>query len=62
MSLKVLRPDNGKMMKLVKYELVDEIPNTESSGTYKDIDHNHILITNNMADLKASNSGEQVSG
>lgn len=62
MSLKVLRPDNGKMMKLVKYELVDEIPNTESSGAYKDIDHNHILITNNMADLKASNSGEQVSG
>lgn len=62
MSLKVLRPSNGKMMKLVKYELVDEIPNTESSGAYEDIDHNHILITNNMADLKASNSGEQVSG
>lgn len=62
MSLKVLRPSDGKMMKLVKYELVDEIPKTESSEAYKDIDHNHILITNNMADLKASNSGEQVSG
>ena len=62
MSLKVLRPSDGKMMKLVKYELVDEIPKTESSEAYKDIDHNHILITNNMADLKASNSDEQVSG
>ena len=62
MSLKVLRPSDGKMMKLVKYELVDEIPKTESSEAYQDIDHNHILITNNMADLKASNSDEQVSG
>ena len=62
MSLKVLRPSNGKMMKLVKYELVDEIPKTEGSEAYKDIDHNHILITNNMADLKASNSDEQASG
>ena len=62
MSLKVLRPSDGKMMKLVKYELVDEIPKTESSEAYKDIDHNHILITNNMADLKASNPDEQASG
>ena len=62
MSLKVLRPSDGKMMKLVKYELVDEIPKTESSEAYKDIDHNHILITNNMADLKTSNSDEEVSG
>ena len=62
MSLKVLRPSDGKMMKLVKYELIDEIPKTESSEAYQDIDHNHILITNNMADLKASNSDEQVSG
>ena len=51
MSLKVLRPADGKMMKLVKYELVDEISSTESSEAYRDIDHNHVLITNNMDSL-----------
>ena len=51
MSLKVLRPSDGKMMKLVKYELEDAATISESSGAYKDIDHNHILITNNMNGL-----------
>jgi len=62
MSLKVLRPSDGKMMKLVKYDLVDAVDTSTSGGTYKDIDHNHILITNNMADLQASNPDEQASG
>ena len=62
MSLKVLRPSTGKMMKLVKYELENEVPKTESSEAYKDIDHNHILIPNNMNALEASSSGGEVSG
>lgn len=51
MSLKVLRPADGKMMKLVKYELADAATISESSKAYRDIDHNHVLITNNMDSL-----------
>lgn len=62
MSLKVLRPSDGKMMKLVKYELVNGVASSTGTNNYDDIYHNHTLIVNNMADLKTSNSGEQVSG
>lgn len=55
MSLKVLRPSDGKMMKLIKYELADGVDETENDKvTYDDIYHNHILITDNMSILTAS--------
>ena len=41
MSLRVMRPADGKMMKLVKYELLEGTPIGE--GTVAEIDHNHIL-------------------
>ena len=49
MSLKVLRPADGKMMKLVKYNLTGDSTSTTSDdvGIY----HNHVLITDNTADL-----------
>lgn len=48
MNLKVLRPADGVMMKLVKYNLVDgEEGDSVNSVMY----HNHILDTNNMAEL-----------
>ena len=49
MNLKVLRPADGVMMKLVKYVLVEGADgNTATSVMY----HNHILDTNNMASLE----------
>lgn len=42
MNLRVMRPADGKMMKLVKYELTDgEEPTAEESTT--ELEHNHIL-------------------
>lgn len=49
MNLKVLRPADGVMMKLVKYNLVDGVDgDTATSVMY----HNHVLETNNMASLE----------
>ena len=46
MNLKVLRPTNGQMMKLVKYELVDEVTGEDEAITSVLI-HNHKLTSNN---------------
>lgn len=46
MNLKVLRPTDGQMMKLVKYELVDEVTGGDSITT-STLVHNHKLTTNN---------------
>lgn len=46
MNLKVLRPTDGQMMKLVKYELVDEVTSEDESITSMLI-HNHKLTSNN---------------
>lgn len=45
MSLRVLRPADGKMMKLVKYNLVE---GDEANLADAEIFHNHILTPNNM--------------
>lgn len=46
MNLKVLRPTDGQMMKLVKYELVDEVTGDSETLTSVLI-HNHNLTSNN---------------
>ena len=49
MSLKVLRPADGIMMKLVKYELTG---GTEvEAGTAANLVHNHVLTLDNTSDL-----------
>lgn len=55
MSLRVMRPADGKMMKLVKYELTDEKGNA-TEGVTTDLIHNHILEENNMDELEKANS------
>ena len=56
MNLRVMRPADGKMMKLVKYNLADEgVNKTDENAT---IIHNHILTENNMADLEVATTGE----
>lgn len=51
MNLRVLRPTDGKMMKLVKYNLAGEgTAVTEEGAT---LIHNHQLNENNMDDLGA---------
>ena len=49
MNLKVLRPADGVMMKLVKYNLVD---GTEGNVVSSTMYHNHVLDENNMADIE----------
>jgi hypothetical protein len=51
MNLRVMRPADGIMMKLVKYEALDP---EDASETNADIIHNHALKVNNMADLEES--------
>ena len=48
MNLKVLRPADGVMMKLVKYNLVD---GEEGESTVSTMYHNHVLTENNMDEL-----------
>lgn len=48
MSLRVMRPADGAMMKLVKYSLEN---GTDATGSSVEIIHNHQLNENNMADL-----------
>lgn len=45
LSLRILRPDDGKMMKLVKYNLLDGADATEASG---ELVHNHYLDVDNQ--------------
>lgn len=52
MSLKVLRPADGKMMKLVKYNLNGD--SSDATADSVNLYHNHVLITNNMADLQSN--------
>ena len=59
MSLKVLRPADGKMMKLIKYNLLDE--GSEVADVDIDLAHNHVLVGKIIADA-ASNPDEQASG
>jgi len=47
MSLRVMRPADGVMMKLVKYDLATGTPGTAESS-FSDIPHNHELNNNNM--------------
>ena len=49
MNLKVLRPADGVMMKLVKYNLVE---GADSDIATSAIYHNHVLETNNMSGLE----------
>lgn len=44
MSLKVLRPADGQMMKLVKYELLEGTV-TDAEDTNINMYHNHVLVT-----------------
>lgn len=55
MNLKVLRPADGVMMKLVKYNLVDGVDGDTITSTMY---HNHILETNNMASLNGQSEGQ----
>lgn len=48
MNLRVMRPADGIMMKLVKYEALDP---EDASETQSEIVHNHALNVNNMGDL-----------
>lgn len=48
MNLKVLRPADGKMVRLVKYDLAD---GTESAEETAPLTHNHILNPDNMDEL-----------
>lgn len=50
MSLRVMRPADGAMMKLVKYNLVDPAQIT-STGTKTELVHNHSLNPNNESEL-----------
>lgn len=50
MNLKVLRPADGVMMRLVKYNLLDgeDVSDSEDANLI----HNHVLMTNNESELK----------
>ena len=54
MSVRVLRPDDGKMMQLVKYNLVDGKEASDDSDLQAEIIHNHYLDTDNTSKLVAA--------
>ena len=54
MSVRVLRPDDGKMMQLVKYNLVGGAEASDDSGLQAEIIHNHYLDTDNTSQLAAA--------
>lgn len=54
MSVRVLRPDDGKMMQLVKYNLVGGVEASDDSGLQAEIIHNHYLDTDNTSQLVAA--------
>ncbi len=51
MNLKVLRPADGVMMKLVKYNLTEEVILNEDEKTQAYINHNHYLDKENLDDM-----------
>lgn len=51
MNLRVMRPADGKMMKLVKYNLTGGEDAAAESATADDMIHNHMLKGDNTADL-----------
>lgn len=51
MNLRVMRPADGKMMKLVKYNLTSGEDAAAESASADDIIHNHMLTPDNTADL-----------
>lgn len=51
MNLRVMRPADGKMMKLVKYNLTGGEDAAAESATADDMIHNHKLKGDNTADL-----------
>lgn len=53
MSVRVLRPADGKMMQLVKYNLVDGTP-APAEGIDATIIHNHYLTADNREQLAAA--------
>ena len=55
MSLRVMRPADGKMMKLVKYELAETGSDADEGTT--ELFHNHILETDNMSALDTVTPG-----
>ncbi len=56
MNLKVLRPADGVMMKLVKYNLVEDDDSSEVDTVASEIYHNHYLDENNLSILTEGTS------
>ena len=54
MNLKVLRPADGVMMKLVKYSLAEAEEDTDTAAS--EIYHNHYLDKNNISDIAEGTS------
>ena len=54
MNLKVLRPADGVMMKLVKYSLAEAEEDTDTAAS--EIYHNHYLDKNNLSDMTSGTS------
>ena len=54
MNLKVLRPADGVMMKLVKYSLAEAEEDTDTAAS--EIYHNHYLDKNNVSDIAEGTS------
>lgn len=59
MSLRVLRPSDGKMMKLVKYNLEAGTEDTEVEEEKAVLIHNHELDVNNMNTLETETPEDQ---
>lgn len=55
LNLRVLRGDNGQMMKLVKYDLTDSVGRAADEATT--IIHNHVLVTNNENEYASAYPG-----
>lgn len=55
LNLRVLRGDNGQMMKLVKYDLTDSVGQAADEATT--IIHNHVLVTNNESEYAGAYPG-----
>lgn len=55
LNLRVLRGDNGQMMKLVKYDLTESVDQAADEATT--IIHNHVLVTNNESEYASAYPG-----
>lgn len=47
MNLRILRPADGIMMKLVKYDLIEETGKGDTGDATATLPHNHELVTKN---------------